>query len=74
MIQDAHSAGALSDRERDKILERYASEYTTPDLDEAQVALDGTWTSCWNALKKAERLQNQLVWGEGRTSCNADPS
>lgn len=55
MIESAHQAGALNERERSKIFERYASDYATANLDEAQTALDGAWISFWNALKKAEQ-------------------
>jgi hypothetical protein len=55
LIESAHEAGALSNSERGKIFERYANEYATPNIDDAQTALDGAWTAFWNALKKAEK-------------------
>jgi hypothetical protein len=60
LIEEAHQAGALNERERGKILERYAGEYATPDIDDAKKTLDLTWDQFWEALKKAERqLQSQ---------------
>jgi hypothetical protein len=59
MIDAGHHAGALSDWERGKIFERYNTEYSIQDIDEAQRTLDATWTSFWNALRKAEMQQLQ---------------
>jgi hypothetical protein len=34
---------------------RYATAYSTPNLDEAKRTVEVMWESLWNALKKAKR-------------------
>ena len=42
IIEEAHHAGALSDWERTKVFERYATAYSTPNLDEAKRIREAT--------------------------------